>query len=77
MQDERSMDPGFLDAAPEAIVMVDTRGEIVFLNAQAEKLLGHTREAVQGHPLSVLWPAFGQKGENDDKALTAALAKGR
>ncbi len=35
---------GFLDAAPDAIVVVDARGRIVIVNRLTEALFGYSRE---------------------------------
>ena len=45
-----------LDAAPDAMVGVDTDGVIVMANAQTETLFGHTRESLLGQRIEVLIP---------------------
>jgi PAS domain S-box-containing protein len=47
---------GFLDAAPDAIVVVDARGAIVLANPQTERLFGWNREELIGQPIEVLVP---------------------
>ena len=45
-----------LDVAPNAMVMVDGEGIIVFLNAEAEKFFGYERREVLGQSLAILFP---------------------
>lgn len=46
-----------VEAAPDALLKVDGAGVVVFVNAQAERLFGHGREALLGAHFSVLLPA--------------------
>jgi len=45
-----------LDAAPDALIGVDERGEIVLANAQAVVLFGYPRDELLGQPLEILVP---------------------
>jgi PAS domain S-box-containing protein len=45
-----------LDAAPDAIVLVDASGAIRFVNERAERLFGYSRTEVLGRPSTVLLP---------------------
>ncbi|HEX4446627.1 MAG TPA: PAS domain S-box protein, partial [Polyangiaceae bacterium] len=45
-----------VEAAPDALIVVDGRGCIVFLNAQGEAMFGYARDELIGKPLEVLVP---------------------
>jgi PAS domain S-box-containing protein len=47
---------GFLDAAPDAMVIVGPDGRIQLVNAQAERLFGYERAALVGQPVETLIP---------------------
>jgi PAS domain S-box-containing protein len=47
---------GLLEAAPDAMVCVDESGQIVLVNAQAERLFGYPREELAGQPVEILVP---------------------
>ncbi|HNP21830.1 MAG TPA: PAS domain S-box protein [Panacibacter sp.] len=48
---------GLLEAAPDAIVISNEKGEIILINRQAEKLFGYTKEELAGKPVEMLVPA--------------------
>jgi len=45
-----------LDSAPDAMVIADENGTIVFVNAQTETLFGYSRQEFLGMPVEVLLP---------------------
>ena len=47
---------GLLEAAPDAIIIVDAAGDIVLINAQTQKLFGYRRSELLGQPVEVLVP---------------------
>src|ERR1700730_6366583 len=47
---------GLLEAAPDAMVVVNRDGEIVLLNVQAEKQFGYRRDELVGQPVKNIIP---------------------
>ena len=45
-----------LEAAPDALVVVNQKGLIELVNTQAEKIFGYTREEILGKPVEILMP---------------------
>ena len=45
-----------VEAAPSAMVMVNSQGQIVLVNAQTEKLFGYARTELLGQPVEILVP---------------------
>jgi len=46
----------FLEGAPDAVITVNEKGEIVLANAQAERLFGYGKTALIGQPQDILVP---------------------
>ena len=53
---------GLLGASPDATVCVDSDGQIVLVNAQAERLFGYPREELAGHLVEMLVPDASKAG---------------
>ncbi len=56
---------GIVGAAMDAIVTVDERQHIVLFNAAAERIFGHTAQAMLGQPLDRLLPARFREGHRN------------
>jgi PAS domain S-box-containing protein len=48
---------GLLEAAPDAMVIVNAQGRIVLINAQTERLFGYRREELMDQPIDILVPS--------------------
>ncbi len=47
---------GVLEAAPDAMIVVNAQGRIVMVNGEAQRLFGYTRDELLGQPIEVLVP---------------------
>ena len=65
---------GLLEAAPDAMVVVDTDGEIVLLNVQAENQFGYSRDELIGQPVKGIIPEGFAERLIADGTRTAAEA---
>ena len=62
---------GLLEAAPDAMVVVNTGGEIVLLNVQAEKQFGYRRDELLGQKVTNIIPdGFAERLVADDLRST-------
>jgi PAS domain S-box-containing protein len=51
-----------VEASPNAIVLVDSRGQIVMVNRQTEQLFGYGRQELLGQPVETLLPQDQREG---------------
>jgi PAS domain S-box-containing protein len=65
---------GLLEAAPDAMVVVDQGGQIVLLNVQAEKQFGYHRDELVGQPVTNIIPEGFAERLIADGTRTAAEA---
>ncbi|MFQ6044855.1 MAG: PAS domain S-box protein [Gemmatimonadales bacterium] len=47
---------GLFESAPDALIIVDQKGRITKLNAQAERLFGYSRDELMHRPIEILIP---------------------
>src|SRR5436305_14977541 len=47
---------GFVEAAPDAVVIVDAQARIALVNHLTEKMFGYERDELVGQPIEVLVP---------------------
>ncbi|MBI2391198.1 MAG: PAS domain-containing sensor histidine kinase [Deltaproteobacteria bacterium] len=72
-----------IEAAPDAMVITDRFGRIVLVNAQVERLFGHTRAALIGREVEVLVPERFRRVHPEhrrryfDAPRTRAMGEGR
>jgi PAS domain S-box-containing protein len=66
-----------LDAAPDAVIVVDEQGRIVLVNIQTELLFGYPRDELVGHEVELLIPERFRSGHARHRAGFAAAPKVR
>jgi protein-histidine pros-kinase len=66
-----------LEAAPDAMVIVDEAGEILLVNRQTESLFGYERQELLGQPVEVLIPERFRAGHGARRASYAVDARPR
>ncbi|HWA75546.1 MAG TPA: PAS domain S-box protein [Polyangiaceae bacterium] len=63
---------GLLEAAPDAMVIVDDRGVIVLINSQTERMFGYSRAELLGQAIESLVPARFRQGHPERRAAYVA-----
>jgi PAS domain S-box-containing protein len=61
-----------LDSAPDAMVLVDAKGLILFANRQVWALFGYTRDEVNGQPVELLLPERFRSRHTDHRTSFAS-----
>jgi protein-histidine pros-kinase len=67
----------FVEAAPDAVVLIDGEGRIVAVNAQTEKLFGYPRNELLGRPVEQLLPERFHAAHADHRAKYRADPRAR
>jgi PAS domain S-box-containing protein len=68
---------GLLESVPDAIVIVNSRGEIDMVNSQAERLFGYARQELLGRPVEMLVPERFQTQHREHRTRYFAEAQVR
>lgn len=66
-----------LEAAPDALLVVDDAGRVCLANEQAERLFGHERAALLGQPIELLIPERYRESHRDQRRRFAAAPRKR
>jgi PAS domain S-box-containing protein len=66
-----------VEASPSAIVMADSQGRIVLVNARTEALFGYSREELIGQAVEILVPDRFRRNHPGDRAHFAAAPEAR
>jgi len=68
---------GLLEAAPDAMILVNADGRIVLVNSQAERIFGYAREDLLGRAVEALVPERFREGHPAHRAMYARDPKTR
>jgi len=52
----REASRAFLESAPDAVVIIDSAGTVILVNAQTEAIFGYPRSQLVGQPVEILLP---------------------
>ena len=56
-----------LESAPDAMIIVDSKGSIAIVNEQAERMFGYTREQMLGEAIELLVPTKSQASHREER----------
>src|SRR5476651_124005 len=62
----------FLEAAPDAVVIIDQGGKIVRVNGQTERMFGHGREELLGEEVEILMPERFRANHRGERSCSVA-----
>jgi PAS domain S-box-containing protein len=68
---------GFVESAPDAVVIVDGKGRIQLVNAQTERMFGYKRDELLGRPMERLMPARFRRGHQAHRTHFSATPRAR
>lgn len=68
---------GFMESAPDAIVIVDNEGKIQIVNFQTEQLFGHNRDELIGKEVEILMPSPYKNAHHGHRQSFSAAPKAR
>ncbi|GAB2883545.1 PAS domain S-box protein [Nocardioides pacificus] len=68
LADDGSLFRGIVEAAPDAMVVVDRTGTIVLVNAQTEKIFGYARGELLGQRIEILVPRRAHEVHKEHRA---------
>jgi PAS domain S-box-containing protein len=66
-----------IEAAPDAMVIIDVSGQILLVNAQTEKLFGYERAELMGAPVEMLLPERYRERHREHRAAFVAAPRVR
>jgi PAS domain S-box-containing protein len=69
---DEALSRALVEAAPDALIVVDAAGAIAFINGRGEAMFGYARSELLGRPVEVLVPARARRAHAAHRAAFAA-----